>query len=376
MPPESLFLHTLRCPFPLDLDPSNYQNILLRSSLSDHQKTHFTIQDSHQELCFSLDDYLSNLGSANFFYRDCPAVVALSDTDASSSKKTFTLPGILSVACANVVCFSDGEAKNKIDGFNKVGFRVLGSDLWFIRREVENWRDYDHINMCSFNVLCAIVGLRTMKESDLSKWIIVNSPRFGIVIDVYMRDHIFVLVGLCLKAVMREALGIMELVKRQELDRDLKSLSFNCPVLNQVLRWLASQLAVLYGQVNGKFFSIEIIKQCILESASGLLLPLEESSTESSDFEEGNQSFHANPSDIRDVEVKEPTERNTKCEVEKRVDSKLIFVSQVAAAVAALHERSLLEQKIRRLRSSQQLTSYQRFVAAAILFSACGLLII
>lgn len=379
MPPESLFLHTLRCPFPLDLDLSNYRNTLNSSSLLNQQNAHLTIQDHNQELRFSLDDYLSNVGSGSFFYQDCPAAVSLSDFHAStsSSKKTLALPGILGIECANVVCLSDGKAKKNIEGFGEAGFRVLGSDLWFIRREVESWRDYEHISMYSSNVFCAILGLRTVKASDLSKWVLVNSPRFGVVIDVYTRDHISVLVGLCLKAVINEALGFLELVKSQELEKGLKSMNLECPVLKQVLMWLASQLSVLYGQVSGKYFAVEIFKQCILESASRLsLFPLEQSLTESLDLKEGDLSLHASSSGARDVRVQEPLERNVNSGLDETVGetvhSKVIFVSHVAAAVVALHERSLLEEKIRALtglRVSQPLSSYQRMAEHAYLSS-------
>lgn len=331
-----------------------------------------------------MDDYLSNVGSVCFFYQDCPAAVALSDFHASTSisKKTLALPGILCMECANVVCLSDGEAKKNAEGFGEVGLRVLCSDLWFIRREVESWRDYEHMSMYSFNVFCAILGLRVVNVSDLSKWVLVNSPRFGVVIDVYMRDHISVLVGLCLKAVISEALGFLELVKSQELERGLKSMNLKCPVLKQVLMWLASQLSVLYGQVSGKNFAIEIFKQCILESASGLLLfPLEQSLTESLDLKEGDLTLHASSSGAGDVRVQEPLERNANSGLDETVGetvhSKVIFVSHVAAAVAALHERSLLEEKIRALRGlrvSQSLSSHQRYVTAIIFFPICLLL--
>ncbi|XP_031284003.1 U11/U12 small nuclear ribonucleoprotein 48 kDa protein-like [Pistacia vera] len=370
MPPESLFRHTLHCPSPLPIGSPNYENTLHSTSTLHDQNSHFIIQELNQELCFSLDDYIANSGFTSFFYKDCPGPVCLSDIVSSNSKKTFTLPGFLSIECANVVCYTDKEVKKKIEGFDEVGFRILGSDLWFIRREIEGWSDYEYLNMYSFNVVCAILGLKRVKESDLSKWVIVNSPPYGIVIDVYLRDHIFVLVGLCLKAVIKEASGIVELLKGQEFDGNLKSMSFNCPVLSQALTWLASQLSVLYGQPNAKLYAINIFKQCLLESVSRLLLfPLEQNLVVSSDLKEGDQSSHAIHSEITDVKVEKPLEKVSESEasemVPESVNSKVIFVSQVAAAVAALHERSLLEEKIRGLRSSQPLTSYQRMAEHA-----------
>ncbi|KAL5835175.1 hypothetical protein ACOSQ4_014672 [Xanthoceras sorbifolium] len=368
MPPESLFLHTLRCPSPICIDPPNYQTTL-HSSYLHHQKTNFTVRDFNEDLCFSIDDYVTISGSSSFFYQDCPAVVSLSDVDASTTKKTFTLPGFLSIECANVVCCNERDAKRKLEGFGKVEFRILGSDLWFIRREIEGWNDYEYVTMYSFNVVYAIMGLETLKESDLNKWVVVNSPRFGVVIDVYMRDHIFVLVVLCLKAVIREALGFVEFAKGQEAERGLKSMSFKCPLLTQALMWLASQLSVLYGQVNGKLFAINIFRHCILESASRLLFSLEQNLTESFDLKRDDQSLHANHNDTRDFKVVEPFESRAELKedecVGETVHSKVIFVSQVAAAIAALHERSWLGEKIRGLRVSQPLTSYHRMAEHA-----------
>ncbi|KAJ0045956.1 hypothetical protein Pint_05527 [Pistacia integerrima] len=128
-----------------------------------------------------------------------------------------------------------------------------------------------------------------MNESDFNKSVIINLSQFGIVINVYLRDHILVLVGLCLKAVIREASAIVELLKGRELEGNLKSLSLKCLALSQALMLLASQLSVLYGQLNAKLFALNIFKQCILESASPLLFPLEQNSTMSSDLKEEDQ---------------------------------------------------------------------------------------
>ncbi|XP_044482912.1 U11/U12 small nuclear ribonucleoprotein 48 kDa protein isoform X3 [Mangifera indica] len=370
MPPESLFHHTLRCPSPLPIDTPNYQNTLLTSSILPEQNPHFIIQDLNQELCFSLDDYIADSGFSGFFYKDCPGPVCISDIVSSNSKKTFTLPGFLSIECANVVCYSDKEVEKKTDVFDEVSFRILGSDLWFIRRELEGWTEYEYLNMCSFNVFSAILGLKRVKESNLSKWVIVNSPQYGIVIDVHLRDHIFILVRLCLKAVFREVSGIVELFKGQEFEGNLKSMSFKCPVLSKALAWLASQLSILYGKANAKLYAISIFKQCLLESASQwLFFPLDQTLTVTSDLKDGDRSSHAFQSDIRDVKVEKPVEMIAESEaremIHDSVNSKVVFVSQVAAAVAALHERSLLEENMRELRNSQPLTSYQRMVEHA-----------
>ncbi|KAF9605036.1 hypothetical protein IFM89_013538 [Coptis chinensis] len=53
---------------------------------------------------------------------------------------------------------------------------------------------------------------------------------------------------------------------------NVRSLSFNCPVLVEAMNWLASQLSVLYGEANGKFFAINMLKHCVLNDASSVLL--------------------------------------------------------------------------------------------------------
>ena len=50
--------------------------------------------------------------------------------------------------------------------------------------------------------------------------------------------------------------------------------------------------------------------------------------------------------------------------VDEVVTVGVIFVSQVVAAVAALHERSLLEDKVNALLSHQPLNNYQRYTSA------------
>ncbi|GAV69731.1 zf-U11-48K domain-containing protein [Cephalotus follicularis] len=343
MPPHSLFYHSLRCPSPLDLSlhSLNYPN-----TLNPPINLHFTQKLDRNpdiELCFSLDEYL-HFGS-NFFYKDCPGVVCLSDLD--SAKRTFTLPCSLSVECENFV----GVSEREIKGFDKMGFRLVASDLWALNGEIEFWSDYP--NGYSFNVCSALLGLNFVEDSDFKKWVIANSPRFGVLIDVYMRDHMCVLFRLCLKAIVKEAFGLVNCY----LEGNLRSLSFRCPVLVQVLMWLASQLSVLFGDVNGKMFAIDMLKKCVLEAARKLLLFRV-------DEKKVDENLDAKSSEINDVKLKQPSERITECELVRTVDDTVvggvIFVSQVAAAVAALHERSFLEEKIKALRFPQPLPRYQR----------------
>lgn len=364
MPPESLFSHFLRCSsVPLELDISSYRKTFQPSSDQQHQEEF--IRGNDNEICFSLDDYIGDFGS-NFFYKDCPAAVSLSDKD---KKKTFTLPGIMSVECANIVGVGLGELKCR----NNECFRMVPSNLWSIRREVEGWTDYPV--SYSFNVSCGILGSNMVQGCDLSGWIVANSPRYGIVIDGYVADHILVLVKLCLKAILREALGVLDTDKvcRDVQEKDLKgkweNRIFSCPVLVQVLMWLAMQLSTLYGETGGKLFAIGILKQCLLKGASRLsLLPLEERVAESSDSGEQSHVLH---SSSKEIKLEEELKSGAECKVVttegETLGSGMIFVSQVAAAVAALHKRRILEEKIRQLQANQQLNRYQRFAEHAYL---------
>ncbi|KAK9291613.1 hypothetical protein L1049_019562 [Liquidambar formosana] len=316
MPPESLFRHSLTCPSPLDLDPllaSLRYPHTLKSSAESQKQNRFvqTLPNSDAELCFSLGD-CDDFGS-NFFYRDCPGVVS-SSFDENSAKRTLTLPAVLSLECANFVGGGGGGGGGtEFKGFERDCLKLLASELWAVRGEIEAWNDYPNTN--SNIVLRTILCAHMVKESDLMRWVIVNSPRYGVVIDVPMKDHIFLLFRLCLKAIVREAIGSVE-IKEQNSEMNSKSKSFECPVLVQVLKWLASQLSVLYGEMNA-----------------------------------------------RDVKFEGPIERSRECELDgivgESIYSRKIFVSQVAAAVAALHERALLEEKIKGLRSSQPVPKYQ-----------------
>ncbi|XVE90069.1 hypothetical protein DITRI_Ditri20bG0047400 [Diplodiscus trichospermus] len=359
LPPESLFSHYLHCPSPLrvDLYPPNYRSTLKPPSDLHTQHTLFQGKVG-SELWLSLDDYFSDFGS-HFVYKDCPGVVNLNDID--NSKRTFTLPAFLSVECVNFEGFNEIDSKIS----EKKGLRVLASGLWEIRREVESWSDYPAFY--SFNVVCGILGLRIVKVSDLRKWIVANSPRYGVVIDEYMGDHIILLVKLCLKAVVREAVGLVEVrmeyegTEEKESDVNFRRRMFECRVLLQVFIWLGSHLSVLYGEVNGKFFAINIIKECVLEGGSrSLLFPMEEQVTDSLNL--GRESQCLDTNDVKAIKVEDPIELGNERvdSVDENIGVGVIYVSQVASAVAALHERYFLEQKIKNLRASEPCSRYQR----------------
>jgi U11/U12 small nuclear ribonucleoprotein SNRNP48 len=254
------------------------------------------------QLCFSLDGPASNS-----LYDEYPGVVRFPNPHAA--KKTLTIPGFLSVECAT------GE----IEGLGEQClFRILPSELLAIRGECEAWSDYPIA--CSCIVLRALSsGTRMVRERDLMNWVFARSPRYGVVIDVAMADHIFSLFTLCLKAIVREALS---------LDGDQNK---GCPVLVHSLIWFASQLSILYGETNGKLFAIDMLKQCISEAAARGLMMTESPTLK----EEGSHSQN---------------------ELNLTVTGKVISVSQIVAAVAALHDRALFEEKTKGFRVSQPLT--------------------
>lgn len=361
MHPSSLFSHFLHCssspcPIRFDLLPQLNYTETLNSSDSSKAESGFlqTLHGSDSELCFSLDDFYSQFGF-NFFYNDCHGVVNLSALDGIS--RTFTLPVFLSVECANFVSNNEEERKS----FERKNRKILPSELWAIRAEIEAWNEYP--NVYSYRVLYAILGLDFIRDCDLASWVIANSPQYGVVIDTAMRDHIFLLCRLCLKAIIKEALN---LVGNCNSEKILDSMNFSCPILVQALMWLASQLSILYGERNGKFFALNILKQCVLDAASGLVFfSLEKSVNETPALEEVPQSLvDSNGNGIKGSEVQKPLEIRRNGEVSSVVEesftSGVILVSQLAAAIAALHERSLLEGKIKGLRFHQPLNNYQR----------------
>ncbi|XP_008218377.1 PREDICTED: U11/U12 small nuclear ribonucleoprotein 48 kDa protein isoform X1 [Prunus mume] len=349
--PHSLFSHSLHCPsHPHPLPHLNYPKTLKSSDQSQIEKSFLqTLHGSEADLCLSLEHYYADFGS-NFFYSDCPGVVNFSGLDGVN--RMFTLPLILSVECANFI----GRGEREITDFEKAWCRILPSELWAIKTEVESWNEFPFTY--SYRVLCAILGLGVVKEYDVGTWIIANSPQYGIVIDVAMRDHIFLLSRLCLKAILREALSKVK-------EGDPESTHFECPTLVQALMWLASQLSILYGAQNGKLFVINVLKKCLLDAALGsLTFPLEQQVTEYPALEEGSLNLDANGSGVRDAEVMKPlsTDGGGNSMVKENIISRVVFVSQVAAAVAALHERFLLEEKLKAQRVSQTFSRYQRMV--------------
>ncbi|KAL8159187.1 hypothetical protein V2J09_000724 [Rumex salicifolius] len=351
MPPESLFLHSLHCPSPIAedvrslIDDLQYPKTLkTEPQLIEQHKSVNPLHDPHTELCFSFEDYV--VFGSNFFYQDCPGVVSSLGEDAA--KMIFSLPSVLSVECVNFASGTDWEANDS--------FRLLPSELWVVKCEIGQWTNFP--NAYSYTVLRALLCIEMANERDIQMWVIANSPRFGVVIDSPMRDHLFALFRFCVKAIVREARRSYEPFLKENLDNtghlNPETLSFSCPSLVEVLSWLATQLSVLYGEANAKLFTIGVLKQLLQNAASiSLVYPLgaivdhEQSSSLAGNLE-------------ADQLIGKVSEKKVDCVMSGGIVSRPFFIYQVAIAIAALHERSLFEDKIKALRNHQYMTAYQR----------------
>lgn len=299
-----------------------------------------------------MEDYLDF--GFNFFYHDCPSVVTSSDVDAM--KRTFTLPGILSTECVDFVGAGDIEITEQ----KHLG--ILPSEYWTLNKEVEAWNDYPTTYSCG--VLRAIVGIGIAKECDFMRWILANSPGYGVVIDMAMREHIFLLLSLCLKSILREALNTLDALNHNLLELNWASMSSECPILVRSLTWLTSEISILYGSTKGKLFVLNLFKMCILDGASALLLfSFRKADIETPPLKEKFQNENIASMEMKDIKFDILQEGNTHFGQKKilgeTVCCRKVSVSQVAAAIAALHERSLFEDKIKRLRFSQQPNKFQ-----------------
>ncbi|XP_042001995.1 U11/U12 small nuclear ribonucleoprotein 48 kDa protein-like [Salvia splendens] len=347
LPPSILFSHYLNCPSPLSLTHNFHYPLTLSSSSSSTAAALPTIPADSSELTVSLDSYIAYNDAANsFFYHNCPGPV----TPATPPPPSLNLPRVLYTECA------DFNEKSPTEAAALDFIRFLPSEIWAIRNEIESWGG-GFPAAYSSRILRAILRLRDCKLLHLYDWIIMNSPRYGMIIDCAMRDHVAVLVKLTLKVIVREAL---ELAGLMYSDGEMKGIEkalcgnqiFECAVLVRAIAWLALQFSVLYGEVNGKYFAVDLLKECVRNSASDAsLFPLEGKDDEPS--EEGN--------DGRCVEEQVQNAGS----IDETVQNSVIFVSQVAAAVAALYERTFIEDKIKSLRNDRPTSTYQRNVEHA-----------
>ncbi|XP_048424197.1 U11/U12 small nuclear ribonucleoprotein 48 kDa protein-like [Pyrus x bretschneideri] len=160
-------------------------------------------------------------------------------------------------------------------------------------------------------------------------------------------------------------MGVCKFTTMWSCDRCRHEGSYTFTFLVQALKRLASQLSTLYGAQNGKVFAISVLKKCISNAAmASLIFPLEQQVTESPALEEASSNLNADGSGVRNAEALKPlsTDGEGDCMMKENIISRVVFVSQVAAAVAALHERSLLEETLTAQRVSKTLTRYQQVV--------------
>lgn len=112
------------------------------------------------------------------------------------------------------------------------------------------WNDFP--SKYSLVALETSLGLVKLKESEILKWIIQNSPTYGVIIDMPMTRHILVLLKLFLKSISREAFGLylrekekkeiyhniannrthmLSSIETMNKSPDPRTTYFNCPVL-------------------------------------------------------------------------------------------------------------------------------------------------
>nr|GMD42441.1 U11/U12 small nuclear ribonucleoprotein 48 kDa protein [Ipomoea batatas] len=92
---------------------------------------------------------------------------------------------------------------------------------------VSCWRIY------SYRILQAILRLEMSSLCSLPAWLIANSPKYGVVIDEAMSNHIVLLCKLCLKAIVSESVGLANAPGKQEGDKEsvLSDRRLECPIL-------------------------------------------------------------------------------------------------------------------------------------------------
>ncbi|CAM8963105.1 unnamed protein product [Rhodiola kirilowii] len=354
MPAGSLFTHYLTCPTSLDfsniLSSLRYPHTLYLSKSELVQRRDVNFED---ELFFSVDRYGDFC--ANYFYEGCPGVVGFVQ-ELDAEKMVFTVPRVLYLECKD---FADSD---ELREFERSGFKLLVSEFTLGRCEVESWNDYPL--RFSLRLLKMVSNALSVKDTELKKWLIVNSPSYGVVIDKAITDHIVLLLKLCLRAMAKEA---FRLVKSQIVQNGSKvisesnsmNISFDCRFMNEVLGWFISQLTVLYGEVNGKYFGINMLKNCLIKAGlCSLLFPLEEKRREHCRPKECVEISNSHDCEIGETDVDLAGKQDVELDVSGKVHED-ILLSQVTAAVAALYERAVLERKIRGFRPPHSLPKHQ-----------------
>jgi U11/U12 small nuclear ribonucleoprotein 48 kDa protein len=168
---------------------------------------------------------------------------------------------------------------------------------------------------------------------------LAGSLRYGVVINAAVRDHVWVLLWLCLKGLATEARCSLNRMENGDNNVgsgfDPRAVKFDCPRLAEGVSWLGAQLGVLYGEGNGRLFAVAAAKEAVLCIGYNMTV---------GDVEDG---FGEKGSDTKDVAAGP------------------VFLFQVSAAITAMYERFSMEEKINRLRhpgpSKYQLYAFLNF---------------
>ncbi|KAL5216860.1 hypothetical protein ABZP36_008261 [Zizania latifolia] len=282
------------------------------------------------------------LPSAPCPYSDCPGVVRAT---APSPPAVSSLPAFLAAECAD---YSSADAAAVSVPSSPP--RVLPSELCLLRREVDSWNAHGVPGSYSHAAARVAAALRSgfpRWEAEMRRWVVASSPRYGVVIDAVTRDHVWVLVRLCLKAAASEACCSLERAWNGEgggSGFDPRSMRFECPRLVGGVSWLCVQLGILYGESNGRFFAIVAVKEAMLRAVSCLAVGV----GHGVDVSGGGEARASGGSGVEGSDFGD-------------VETFSVSVPQVASAIAALHERFLLEEKTKALRAPHS-SKYQRLL--------------
>ncbi|GJN37174.1 hypothetical protein PR202_gb26101 [Eleusine coracana subsp. coracana] len=182
-------------------------------------------------------------------------------------------------------------------------------------------------------------GVTPRWEAELRQRMLASSPKYGVRIDAAVRDHVWVLVWLCLKAAATEAQCFLDRMGKGDdhvgLDFDPRAVRFECPRLAEGISWLGAQLGILYGESNGRLFAIAAVKEAVLCMGYCLMVGAVKDGFGGGGNGQAGSGGGAGEkgSDAGDV-VAGPA-----------------FLSQIAAAIAALYERFTMQEKIKALQA-------------------------
>ena len=130
---------------------------------------------------------------------------------------------------------------------------------------------------------------------------------------------------------------------------------FECPRLVEGVSWLGAQLGVLYGESNGRLFALAAVKEAVLQMAYCLAVGVRNGAAGGGEGEVGaGGGAGEKGSNAGDVVAGH------------------VFLSQVAAAIMALHERFSLEKS--KALEAQRSSKYQLYAflkSRVLLFRHC-----